>query len=126
MRCMEINKIPFYYALYQGYVPLIDEQGFDTGEQVLSYSNPIKTAANISAAKGNAATREFGDDEDYNRVITLENNDTPIDEFSRLWVERVPVIKEDGSTDTPHDYTVRRVARSLNGAQIAIRKVDVR
>ena len=49
-----------------------------------------------------------------------------IDEHSILWVDTLPHLNEDGSTDTPYDYIVRRVARSLNGVSIAIGKVDVK
>jgi hypothetical protein len=32
----------------------------------------------------------------------------------------------DGSTDTPHDYVVKKVAKGLSGVSIAIGKVDVK
>jgi hypothetical protein len=42
-----------------------------------------------------------------------------------MWVDTLPHLNEDGSTDTPHDYIVKKVARSLNGVSIAISKVRV-
>jgi hypothetical protein len=62
----------------------------------------------------------------YDKVIVLDDRSTPIDEYSILWVDTPPLLNDDGSTDTPHNYVVRKVARSLNGASIAIGKVDVR
>ena len=49
----------------------------------------------------------------------------PIDEYSVLWIDKLPQLNEDGTTDTPHDYIVQRVARGLNSISIAVRKVSV-
>jgi hypothetical protein len=35
-------------------------------------------------------------------------------------------LNDDGTTETPHDYVVKKVARSLNSVSIAISKVAVR
>ena len=35
------------------------------------------------------------------------------------------IIKDGGSTDTPHDYRVACVAKSLNSTAIAIKRVNV-
>ena len=71
-------------------------------------------------------TRQFGESESYDKVIVLDNPNTPIDEYSTLWVDTLPLLNEDGSTETPHDYVVKKVARSLNSVSIAISKVIVR
>jgi len=52
MRCMDRNKIPFYYALYDTKVEIEDDYGNKTGQYELSYGNPIRCKANISAAMG--------------------------------------------------------------------------
>ena len=69
--------------------------------------------------------RQFGESESYDKVIVLDDITAPIDEHSILWVDTLPLLNEDGTTATPHDYTVRRVAKSLNSVVIAIRKVRV-
>ena len=125
MRGMVRNKTRFYYASYNGETEIIDEHGNVTGEYVVTFSNPIKTTGNISAARGEMQSRQFGESESYDKVIVLDDRDAPIDEQSILWVDTLPLLNEDGSTDTPHDYIVTRVARSLNGVSIAIRKVRV-
>jgi hypothetical protein len=72
-------------------------------------------------------TRQFGDSESYDKVIVLDDANTPIDEYSILWVDTLPLLNGDGSTDTPHNYVVKKVAKSLNsGVTIAISKVSVR
>ena len=126
MRCMVRNKTTFYYALYIGETEIIDEYGNSTGEFSLTYGKPERVSGNVSAAQGEMQNRQFGESERYDKVIVLDDRNAPIDEHSILWVDTLPHLSEDGSTDTPHDYLVRRVARSLNGVSIAIGKVDVK
>ena len=126
MRCLARNKTAFYYALYEGQTEIIDEYGNATGEYTVRYGNPMRVHGNISAAQGEMQTRQFGDSESYDRVIVFDDPDTLIDEYAVLWVDSPPVLKGDGSTDTPHDYIVKRVARSINSVSIAISKVRVR
>ena len=126
MRCLVRNKRKFYYASYIGETEITDEYGNATGEYNLAYENPIQLLGNVSAAQGEMQSRQFGESESYDKVIVLDDSDTPIDEYSILWVDTLPHLNDDGSTDTPHDYIVRKVARSLNGVSIAISKVDVK
>ena len=126
MRALQRNKVSIFYANYQAKIPLRDEYGNMTGEYEISYTNPIELCANISAARGEATTRQFGDDESYDRVIVLDDPNFPIAATSILWIDTLPEIAEDGSTDTPHDYIVKQVATSLNSVSIAVSKVNVR
>lgn len=125
MRCMVRNKSKFYYASYISEAEIIDEYGNKTGEYEVSYSNPIEALGNVSAAQGEVQNRQFGESESYDKVIVLGDRNAPIDEHSILWVDTLPHLNDDGSTETPHDYIVKRIARSLNGVSIAIGKVDV-
>ncbi len=125
MRCAMRNKTSFYYALYTGQTEITDEYGNVTGEYSVQYSNPIKILGNVSAAQGETQSRQFGESETYDKVIVLDDPNTPIDEYSILWVDTQPELI-DGVTTTPHDYIVKKVARSLNSVSIAISKVAVR
>ncbi len=125
MRTLHRNKVRIFYANYRDKLPLTDEYGNLTGEYEISYTNPIEVCANISAARGEATTRQFGEEESYDRVIVLDDPGFPISETSILWVDTLPEIARDGSTDTPHDYIVKQVARSLNSVSIAVSKVSV-
>lgn len=125
MRCMTRNKQHFFYALYEKDEPIYDEYGNDTGERNVIYGNPIGTSANISAAKGEIDSRQFGENESYDKIIVMDNIFTKIDEHSVLWVDTLPCFDEKGNCETPHDYIVKKVARSLNSVSIAITKVDV-
>ena len=133
MKCMQINKTEFYYSLYKGKEPLVDEYGNETVEYELVYDIPQKYSANISSAKGETATLQFGESETYDKVIILDNNAPEIDEYSRLWIDTLPRTDKDGlllldeqnAVVTPHDYIVKKVAKSLNSVSIAISKVKV-
>jgi len=130
---MNRNKVKFFYALYVGRDPITDEYGNVTGEYDVKHGNPTEGYANISAAKGETQTRQFGESETYDKVIVMDNEAPQIDEYSVLWVDTEPQINEDGSLAvdeegnilTPHDYIVKKVARSLNNVSIAISKVNV-
>lgn len=125
MKTLRRNQQVFYYALYEGKVLLVDSGRYKTGEEYFTYSNPVLCAANISPASGETVAQQFGGDESYDKVIVTDNLDLPIDEYSRLWVDVEPVLEQDGTTNTPHDYVVRRVAKSLNSVSYGITKVDV-
>lgn len=133
MKCMNRNKVKFYYALYEGREPILNEQGRKTGQFKVIYGNPIEGHANISAAKGETQTRQFGESESYDKVIAIDFITPPIDEYSVLWVDTMPKLNADGSLETndegeviaPHDYVVKKVAKSLNSVSIAISKVTV-
>ena len=125
MRCMARNKTTFYYALYTGQTEIVDEYGNVTGQYSVTHGDPIKALGNVSAAQGEMQTRQFGDSESYDKVIVLDDVNAPIDEYSILWVDTPPIL-DGGSTETPHDYVVKKVARSLNSVSIAISKVSVR
>lgn len=125
MRCLTRNKRRFYYALFNSKNELLDENGYFTGDYELKYGNPVSAMANISAAKGEVTTRQFGEELIYDKVVVMDNPRTEIDEYAVMWIDSVPVLEADGTTKTPHDYVVKQVARSLNSVSIAAAKVDV-
>lgn len=133
MRSLLRNKVKFYYALYEKREEIIDEYGNKTGQYEIIYGSPIEMFGNISPSVGEIQNRQFGESESYDKVIVLDKRDIPINEYSLLWVDTLPllddngnlVLKTDGTEETPHDYIVKKVARSLNSVSIAIRKVDV-
>ena len=125
MRCMVRNKQKFYYASYIESNEITDEYGNKTGEYEISYGNPIEVSGNISGAQGEIQIRQFGESESYDKVIVLDK-DTPINEYTVLWVDTFPLLNEDGTTETPYDYIVKKVSRTINSVSIAISKVTVR
>ena len=133
MRLMNSNKRKFWFALYDTKEPILDEYGFATGQYTVKYHNPKKTAANISAAKGEISARQFGDNDEYDRVIAVEDPATPIDEYAVLWIDSAPILNRDGTLATdsdgtilsPWDYVVKKVARGLYSTSIAVSKVRI-
>ena len=126
MRTLTRNKIRIFYANYHSKTPLKDEYGNLTGEYEIVYDRPFGIMANVSAARGESTTRQFGEDVRYDRIIVLDDPAFPIAETSVLWIDNPPEIAEDGTTKTPHDYIVKQVAPSLNSVSIAVSKVNVR
>ena len=126
MRILHRNKVRIFYANYIDKEPILDEDGYQTGEYKVVYSNPVKARGNVSSARGEVITRQFGEDESYDRVIVMDDPKVPLDVSSVLWIDTPPEIKADGTTDTPYDYIVKQVAPSLNSVSIAVSKVSVR
>ncbi|KJJ65443.1 hypothetical protein CLFS41_57070 [Clostridium sp. FS41] len=50
------------------------------------------------------------------------NEDFKADEHSVLWIDTMPVIRPDESTDTPYDYTVEKLAEWGGQKAYAIKK----
>lgn len=133
MRCLNRNKVDFFYALYEGREAVVDNSGRFTGEYRVKYGDPIHGRVNISAAKGETLMRQFGEDESYDKIVVADIGSFPIDEFSRLWVDVLPVLNDEGALKrdetggiiTPYDYEVKKVAKSINNVLFAISKVNV-
>lgn len=122
MRCLQRNMRRIYYANYVGaeYATKEDADGvviYD-GEPRVVYSAPVELLANVSPASGNATQDVFGLSLQYDRVVVVDDPNTPIDEASVLWIDTVP------REGVPHDYVVRRVARGLSSAAIAVSRVN--
>ena len=104
-----------------------------------------KMADYISQATGQSNTEQFGNLENYDKVIVTDWIDCPIDENSVLFIDKRPEYTEvqtheivegqalyaddevvEKTYELPkYNYIVKRVAKSLNGISIAVRKVDV-
>lgn len=138
MRCLKRNQRPFYYCLYKEEIPILDEYGNETGQTIVVYDEAIEMMANISQATGQSNTEQFGNLENYDKVIVTDDLDCPIDENSVLFIDKEPEYKEadynkataitfvESTVQVPvYDYIVRRVAKSLNSISIAVSKVKV-
>lgn len=127
---MEIKDFPanqseFYYQTYIGEGEEYDEDGYLTGDnsQTIVYSNPIKAKAMISANTSDVVPLPFGKDLQYDKMISTVQN-LPIDEHTMLFIDVVPVIDENGATETKPDYEVIKVSKGLYQNVWAIKKVD--
>lgn len=124
MKCMQINKRPFWFAEYIRREEVKDEYGNVVGYKSI-YDKPIQSKANFSPARGQTESMIFGSSESYDRVLVADRSMPFLKETTVLWIDTTPELKPDGFTDTPHDYIVKKVADSLNGFLYAVKKVDV-
>jgi hypothetical protein len=122
MRSLERNKRDIYYRLYSDKIPVLDEYGNETGTYISGYQNPVKVKIRVSPNRGTSTEETFGITADYDRVL-IGTEKLPLTETSVCYIDVVPVLKEDGSTDTAHDYKVTKVAEDINIYQYAIKKV---
>ena len=112
-----------------------DEYG-NINKQYATYGDPVKTSGNISPAKGEVTSRQFGTDDLYDRVIGPMPINTQINENTILWIGVTPELDADGHLAvndkgvplTPHNYIVRKKATSLpifGGAMLGVDEVTV-
>ena len=118
MRELERNKQLVHFALFDKVEPILDENGYDTGEERTTYFAPVELRINVSPALGESATRQFGEVLHYDRTLSTCDMNLPIDEQTVFWIDEPDTTK-------PFDYTVTKVAKSLNSLQIAVKKVEV-
>ena len=119
MRLVKRNLRSIYYALYAGRIPVLDDEGNETGETEISYSEPVELKVNVSPASGRTQAEMFGTDESYDKIIITDQMDCPIDENTVLYVDQMP---GEGIT---YDYIVKRVAKALHHISYAVSKVKV-
>lgn len=122
MKTMERNKTAFWYMTYADRVPVTDEYGNEIGE-LATYNDPAMLRANISPATGTSQVEQFGSLAGYDKVIVTDDVNCPIDENSVLFIDKAVEFTDDGKP--LYDYTVKRVARSLNSVSYAVTKVSV-
>lgn len=122
MKLMKQNLKPVYYCLYVDRKPLLDSDGNESGESGVTYAEPVKLMCSVSPATGYAQANMFGNLESYDKVLITDDMDCPIDENTVLFIDKAPEFKDGKPT---FDYTVRRVAKSLNAISYAVSKVKV-
>lgn len=145
MRTLKRNRRPIWFCIYEGETELVDENGDYTGEVIKSYTAPISVHANVSPASGQIAIEAFGTDESYDRVIAMPWDsfeaifspsdyggtitadgkwfctEDGFDKFAVFFIDHEP---DDPNSADGYDYVVHRIAMSINGLLIAVRKVE--
>ena len=58
----------------------------------------------------------------YSKTVIVDDTNCPIDEHSRLWIDRTPT--DALGADIAHNYEVVMVAKSLNHITYAVKQVD--
>lgn len=124
MRCLEKNKRSLIVLNYKGKQPVLDSDGYKTGEEQITYAKAIRFKANISGAKGGTAVEVFGTDLDYDKSFTLsvkEFKALKITDNSVFFIDVKPQYEDNGYP--LYDYRVKRIAETLNEVVIALERV---
>lgn len=123
MRNAKINEKSLFVCNIEDEVAIVDSQGYKTGEKKIIYSQPIYFKASVSGARGNANVEAFGTDVSYDKTIVMsikKLEELGITENSVLFIDNKPSYEGD---DPLYDYSVSRIATSVNEAVIAVSKV---
>lgn len=124
MRSCAKNERPLYVLNYKGKTAYIGSDGYETGEETITYSKAIPFKANISGAKGNSAVEVFGTNLDYDKVLTLSQRkfgELKITDNSVFFIEIKPTY--DSNHYPLYDYRVKRIADTPNEVVIALERV---
>lgn len=117
-----INQRKLWYATYEGKRPILDDDGYETGDEDIFYSAPVAFMANISPSRGSAEADMFGVNLDYTKSISTCDLSLPISETSLVW-EMEPKALSNGNADKDSaDYTVVQVARGMYSVVYAVKK----
>ena len=136
MRGLRRNQRILHYQLYQEHIPAYETdldgniiydpvtgEPLLTGETKVGYADPVEFRANVSANRGESSSDPFGIDLSYDKTMVSCDMELPIDELSVLFVDKNPEFDVDGNLANSADYKVVKVAKSLNSALYAIKKI---
>ena len=118
MRTVQRNKRPICYALYNGVTEVVDEDGNYTGEQEVSYGEPIEARMNVSGGRGQAEIELFGVDNPFTRTAVTDDLTTPFNTDTIFWFEADPLVD-------PHNYRCTGVSRTVNQVVLALAELDI-
>lgn len=112
------NRRSIWYAnpISDELVPILDDDGYSTGEYTIEYEKPKETKANIGVTKGVSKPTSYGYLYEYQKTIK------PIDkiivsEKTRFWIDIKP------TNNTPHNWEGVVEQNSLNYYAIRVKKV---
>ena len=124
MRNLAINKRKFFVLNYKGKEPIVDRQGYETGEYRIVYKKQVPFQAHISGAMGSTFVDNNGVNIEYDKslVLTLwEFEQLKITENSVFFIDKKP--EYDTHQRPLYDYKVERIRDTLNEVVILLKKV---
>ena len=134
MRVLERNKQDIWFANPVGMEYATDENGFKTGEKVITYgtatkarmSMAISSGANNLGSQGISSVEPYGIVTGYTHRAVTEDLNCPMGEESRVWFGIEPIQTVDNKErSVPHNFEVVRKAKSLNHLIYYLKEVDV-
>lgn len=121
MKNLRRNTKVVYYCLYEGKEAILDENGLDTGEKKLKYSEPFPMRCSNSSATGQAQLHMFGVLEQYDRVLITDEMNHPIDKDTVFFIDKDPEFIDGKPV---YDYIIKRVSKSLNYLSLVVKKTS--
>lgn len=113
------NTETIFYAQPNNKQPILDSDGYETGEYTVGYDTPVLLDANVVDKTSTIAKEYFGEKLDYKSVI-LVDRDCPIKEDTAIWMETENPI-EDSSIE--YNYQVAAINKSLHYKAIAVKRI---
>ena len=107
MRTLEKNKMILWITYPTGMVDVVDDDGFYTGEKVMSYSTPEKIKLLIYPSNGDIINRIFGKDVSCDMISVSNSIDLNTD--SLLFYS-----EPSGDYSTTYDLNIIKKLKSLN------------
>ena len=123
MELLKRNCRTVYYCQYVGKTAMTDDDGYETGEYTVTYTDPLPLEVNVSPASGIAQQMMFGTLISYDKVLVTTDMECPINESSVLFVDKLPEYDTKGQP--MYDYSVKRMAKSINVISIALKEATV-
>lgn len=121
MRVMARNRWRGAWLSRKSLQPLLDEDGYETGETVAAWSEPVAFRCNVCPPKGNAEQSAFGTDVRYDYVMVLDAGERDIREGDRIWLSPDEPGWSDGSvSNAAKSYRVERVSPSEHHVAYAL------
>lgn len=126
MRNLVINKSKIYVLNFKGMTKATDLSGNYTGEETITYDDPIMFMGHVSGARGSSQVEIFGIDVMYDKTIVItkaEFKKLQIKENSVFFIDKEPIYDTTITTMPLYNYRVSRIAETINEVAIAVKEV---
>ena len=138
MHVLNRNKQDLYYSNVTGFTYATDDNGFKTGEKIITYgtveqtrmSMAISSGANNLGSQGMAEVNQYGITTGYTHRAVTEDLNCTMEEQSKVWYGITPTrtVTIDGvetEEEVSHNFVVVRKSKSLNHLIYYLKEVDV-
>ena len=114
MRTLELNKTELWCVEQIDLIPILDINGYDTGEVTKVFNTPRKIKLALQPSDGIVSNKIFGIDSSLDKISI--SNDVVLTEKSLLFLSE-PV----SNFDTTYEYAVSKIKKSLNTYNYGLR-----
>ena len=116
-----------YVLNFKAKTKTMDSDNQYTGEETITYDDPIEFKAHVSGARGSSQVEMFGTDTMYDKTIVMSKckfKKLNITENSVFFIDKEPVYDTTITTMPLYNYRVSRIAETINEVAIAVKKVE--